>query len=338
MTESEFIEKYQKVPVVEFPNSSNAICPLLTVCVWTYNHEKYIAQCLEGILMQKTSFPYEIYLGEDESSDNTRNICIEYAKKYPEIIRLFLQSRENNIKINGSPTGKFNVIHSFLKARGKYIAICEGDDYWTDPYKLQKQVDFLENNIEYGLVHTASKIYNQKKGKLLTEIVGDSNNSFNDFLFKNRISTLTVMFRSDLLKKYFKQICPQNKNWKIGDYPIWLWFSYNSKIKYLSDCTSVYRLAGGSLSRPEGVKNKIELTISIFEIKKFFAKKYGCDKKIWNEVLALNAEIKIKKGLLIGSYAFYNEGINDKKKLGLKIKKTEIIYRVLLFNKYFVGY
>ena len=104
-----------------------------------------LRDCLDGILMQKTDFPYEIIIGEDGSTDGTREICIEYANKYPNLIRLFLRDRNvshltnkdgNDIMLNG----KFQKLH----ARGKYYAPCEGDDYWTDPYKLQKQVDFLE--------------------------------------------------------------------------------------------------------------------------------------------------------------------------------------------------
>ena len=119
--------------------------PLVSICVQTYQHAPYIAECLEGLLKQKTTFPYEIILGEDESNDGTRDICKAYAKKYPEIIRLFLRRREDVIYINGNATGRYNFIQNLRTARGKYIALCEGDDYWTDPLKLQKQVIFLEN-------------------------------------------------------------------------------------------------------------------------------------------------------------------------------------------------
>ena len=85
---------------------------------------------------------FEILVGEDASSDGTRDVCIAYAKKYPKKIKLFLHSRENNIRVYGKPTAKFNSAYNSYNAKGKYIAICEGDDFWTDPLKLQKQVDF----------------------------------------------------------------------------------------------------------------------------------------------------------------------------------------------------
>ncbi len=122
-----------------------------SVCIPTYNHAKYIAQCLDGALMQKTNFDYEILVGEDDSSDGTREICKEYAAKYPDKIRLFLNDRKNVIYINGRPTGRWNFINLLKNAKGKYIALCDGDDYWTDLHKLQKQVDFLESHTEFSI-------------------------------------------------------------------------------------------------------------------------------------------------------------------------------------------
>jgi len=141
----EFKKKYEKVHVDLFPNYVTEY-PVVSVFVQTYQQVNYIKDCLEGILMQQTDFPFEILLGEDQSTDGTREICIEYAERSPDKIRLFLHHRENNIKINGNFTSRFNVIYNLFSARGKYIAVCEGDDYWTDPLKLQKQVDFMEAN------------------------------------------------------------------------------------------------------------------------------------------------------------------------------------------------
>jgi glycosyltransferase involved in cell wall biosynthesis len=150
-----FKEEYQKVPVEEYPNQVVETMPepMVSVHVSTYQHADFIHDCLEGVLMQETDFPVEIIIGEDESDDGTREICKEYADRYPEKIRLFLHRRENNIAIHGRPTGRFQFAYSHFVARGKYIAICEGDDYWTDPQKLKKQVDFLESNPNYALSH-----------------------------------------------------------------------------------------------------------------------------------------------------------------------------------------
>jgi len=146
-----FKKKYQKVPVQEYPNAvlRSIPEPIVSVRISTYQHSDFIRECLESILSQKTSFPFEILIGEDESSDGTQEICIEYASRYPEIIRLFLHSRKNNIYTNDQPTARFQGRYTSFFQRGKYYAFCEGDDYWLDPLKLQKQVDFLESHPDY---------------------------------------------------------------------------------------------------------------------------------------------------------------------------------------------
>src|SRR3954469_1879083 len=119
MNFTDFKAKFQRKVVEEFLNSVPDN-PLVSVCVQTYQHIAYIKDCLEGILMQQTNFPFEILLGEDQSADGTREICVEYAQKYPDKIRLFLHHRENNIKTNDRPTAKFNFLYSLFSSRGKY--------------------------------------------------------------------------------------------------------------------------------------------------------------------------------------------------------------------------
>ena len=131
----------------------NETVPLVSVSVITYNHEKYIRQCLDGILMQNVNFPYEILVHDDASPDGTADIIREYEAKYPDIIKPIYQTENQHSQ--GKAASKFN----FDRARGKYLAFCEGDDYWTDPGKLQKQVDFLEAHPEYiATVHRVKAI------------------------------------------------------------------------------------------------------------------------------------------------------------------------------------
>ncbi len=145
MNFNEFKSKYQKHLVKEVPN--NVINkPKVSILIQTYNQEKYIVKCLDSILIQETDFDFEIIIGDDASTDSTRKICLEYAEKYPEKIRLILHHRDNQIKILGIPTSNFNALFNFYSSKGKYVAFCEGDDYWTDPRKLQKQIKALENN------------------------------------------------------------------------------------------------------------------------------------------------------------------------------------------------
>ncbi|MBP5322509.1 MAG: glycosyltransferase [Bacteroidaceae bacterium] len=121
----------------------DACSPLVSVVTITYNHAPYIAKCIEGVVMQQVDFPMEFIIAEDCSTDGTRAICEEYAAKYPDLIRLI--TSERNVGYNP------NELRAMRAARGKYIAYCEGDDYWTEPQKLQRQVDFLESHPDYSV-------------------------------------------------------------------------------------------------------------------------------------------------------------------------------------------
>lgn len=134
----------------------------VSVSVCTYNQVDYIEKCLVGILAQKTSFSFKLILGDDDSIDGTREICEEYAKRYPNVIELYLRQRKDVIYINGNPTGRYNFIKNLKSCTGKYIALCDGDDYWTDPNKLQKQVDFLETNKDYIITGHKLECINEK--------------------------------------------------------------------------------------------------------------------------------------------------------------------------------
>ncbi len=125
--------------------------PLLTVCITTYNHEKYVKHAIESVLRQETDFPFNVVIGEDDSSDNTRQIVKAFKERYPERITLLLNQRSDVIYVNGRATGRWNFVQTLSSATGKYVAFLEGDDYWTDPLKLQKQVTFLESHSEYSL-------------------------------------------------------------------------------------------------------------------------------------------------------------------------------------------
>jgi RimJ/RimL family protein N-acetyltransferase/glycosyltransferase involved in cell wall biosynthesis len=139
---------------------------LVSVFMITYNHGRFIKEALDGILNQKVNFDLEIIVGEDCSSDNTREILLEYKNKYPNLFQLLLHSPNVGAKQNH--------ILTQTACKGKYIAFCEGDDYWTDPYKLQKQVDFLESNHEYSHCWTRFKKFNQNT----QEITNDNNSKF----------------------------------------------------------------------------------------------------------------------------------------------------------------
>lgn len=132
----------------------------VSVYCLAYNHEKYIKDCLEGFVNQKTNFKYEVIVHDDASTDNTASIIKEYASKYPNIIKPILQ------KENQYSQSLQHIIDKFIEPalKGKYVAICEGDDYWCDNYKLQKQVGILENHPEYVACTHQTKTVNSSKG------------------------------------------------------------------------------------------------------------------------------------------------------------------------------
>ena len=138
--------------------------PLLSIVTITYNHEPFIAKTIEGVLMQQVKFPIELIIAEDCSTDGTRAICQRYAEEYPDLIRLI--TSESNV--GAIP----NERRAMLAARGKYIAFCEGDDYWTDPLKLQKQVDFLESHPDYSVTFHRCKHYNVETQEVVDDNCG----------------------------------------------------------------------------------------------------------------------------------------------------------------------
>ncbi|MGY5851062.1 glycosyltransferase family 2 protein [Salegentibacter sp. F14] len=194
-----FKAKFQKDIVEEFPNQVNKE-PLVSIIVLTYQHVDFIAQCLDSILCQKTEFPYEIIIGEDASSDGTTEIVKSYANNYPDKIRLFLQNPLNKIKVLNITTGNFNAAYCFFQTKGKYIAFCEGDDFWTDEYKLQKQVDFLKVNTEFVLsFHSYNKKYEITAPQDETYLQPKVDIGKNELIFlREHPLLLTTCFRNEL--------------------------------------------------------------------------------------------------------------------------------------------
>ncbi|HON18882.1 MAG TPA: glycosyltransferase [Salinivirgaceae bacterium] len=235
---------------------------LVSVIMITFNHEKYISQAIEGVLMQEIGFPYELIIANDCSPDNTDAIVKDYINHHPKgkIIKYF--SHAQNIGMQP------NFIFAAQHCTGKYIALCEGDDYWTDPLKLQKQVDFLERNPEYNICFHDVEILAPNP-----EVVSQKNIQWNDrdtfttddlLDFGNIMHTPSVVFRN-IVKEY------PFKNAITGDYFLHLMVSLNSKIFRIKETMAVYRVHdGGFFSQKE--RWSIEKKISFFEkqIESFF--------------------------------------------------------------------
>ena len=208
--------------------------PVVSVCIMAYNHGNYIGQALDSILMQEFQYPIEIVVGEDKSTDNTREIVCEYQKRHPDKIRLRLARR--NIYSQGLMPG----VGGRAACRGRYIALLDGDDYWTDSYKLQKQVDFLEANPDYFICFHNVDILCTKG--LIRDFITDVPETTDLVYFAKRgnyIRTATTVFRNIFLKgktlpDYFYKV-------PIGDFALWLYISQFGKIKKFPEKMAVYR-------------------------------------------------------------------------------------------------
>lgn len=211
--------------------------PLVSIASIAYNHEKYIAQAIDSWLMQKTMFPIEIVIGEDVSSDNTRSILLAYQKQHPDFIRLIITDKN----VGMMP----NFIRTLQSCKGKYIALCEGDDYWGDPYKLQKQVDFLESNPGYVLTYHNSTIIDENgnitKENRLTDIKTELTKE--DLVYGHFIPTQTLVIRN-VIKTFPKDFLTL----KNGDKAIISLLGQYGKGKYIDTVkNSFYRVHDGGV-------------------------------------------------------------------------------------------
>lgn len=237
---------------------------MVTVRCLAYNHEPYIRQCLEGFVMQKTNFRFEAIIHDDASTDGTAKIIKEYAEKYPDIIKPIFEEKNQYSKHDGSLTRIMNE-----HTHGKYIALCEGDDYWTDPLKLQKQVEILEHNHKIGLCYTKASIYVQKDN-VFKNCHSKPYKGYKSILISNPIMTLTTLFRKDLYFMYLHEIKPYSKNWLMGDYPLWLYLAAKSEIYFLPEKTAVYRYLENSASHSSDLSKQEKFNQNIIDIKHYF--------------------------------------------------------------------
>jgi len=243
-------DQYIKEKVEIYPHKE-ASKPLVSVCIQTYNQEEYIRNCIESILNQVTDFEFEIVIGEDASSDKTRDICIEYAKKYPEKIRLVLHKRENVIYIENQPLGTFNGIYNMQVSKGDFIATCDGDDYWISPNKLQKQIDVFRKDKECALVFGNYNILKsdgtQSQKYELGEISSDKLFDIHYLLSINVMPAYcTLMFRKEFIPSPFPNFIFDSFN---GDWAYLFVFANKRKIGYIEEPVSVYRLGVGIVSK-----------------------------------------------------------------------------------------
>lgn len=312
-------------------NKSNN--PLVSIGCITYNQVNYIKDTIEGFLLQRTTFPIEIIIHDDASNDNTQQIIREYEEKHPNLIGAIYQS-ENQYSKGVKPL--INIV--FNKARGKYIAMCEGDDYWIDPYKLQKQVDFLENNSEFGLVHTELDHYYVKSDRYLrnhwgkADVKEQSGDIYDNLLGSNKsmIYGCTACFRRELVLDID---CEKFSKYMAGDVALWLHISAKSKIGYIDESTAVRRVLNYSLTQGRDFNYKLKfiqsslLIFTDYNSIRPFSKEaaYNFKQRYSRNICNLCYQFRERYDLFDESYKNLDD---DYRTLNLRLKKFLFKYKI----------
>lgn len=312
----------------------------------TYNHAKYITDALNGFCLQKTNFPYVCAVMDDASTDGEPGILHEYLcqnfdlgdsniarkEETDDYVLSFAQHKTNRncffvvlfLKYNHFQLGKSRIpyVKEWYES-AKYIAFCEGDDYWINPNKLQKQVDFLESNPDYGMCHTD---FNTTGRNRITPVRLEKNDIYwpSILIHGLRIGTVTVVVRSDVYNNIPK--LNVGKGWPIGDLPIWYEIARVSKIKYIPEITATYRILQESASHSDDLDRVLLYEEKKLEMKRFYADTYNVevDESNW---MKQSYEIIIR-------YAARTNKIDVAKKYYLEARKNNILTRKMKIYYY----
>ena len=246
--------------------------PLVSVIVTTYNHEPYLADALEAILSQECDFGVEIIVGEDCSRDNTLGVCKSFAHQYPDRITL-ITSAEN-------VGWRANYRRCVESARGKYIAFCDGDDYWSDKSRLAEQVALMEQNPNIGLCYTLAE-RRDGGGRLVGRFpIGERHTTLNTMLHDWCVENCTTLARRDLVLDYYATEKPENHpEWLTEDLPMWLYVAAHAKVAYIDKATAVHRVFPDSVSHSTSLAKRLAFCDSSSNIKLWFDERYNNSKQ-----------------------------------------------------------
>jgi len=232
-----------------------------------YNHEAYIAQAIESVLAQRTPFDFELIIGEDCSVDATAAICREYAAKHPGRVRLI--GGERNIG------WRANYRRTFEACRGKYVAYCDGDDWWSDPDKLRRQAELMEADPGCGMCCTAAVDFYQATGQR-KPYPPERHTDFDRLLLRTTVANCTTLARRDLIARYYAEVRPEeHPEWRTDDWPMWLWFAACSKIRFIDRPTAVHRRLPESVSHTARYRDRIAFRDSLMDISLWFDARYA---------------------------------------------------------------
>lgn len=247
--------------------------PLVSIECLVYNHAPFLRQCLDGFVMQKTDFPFEAIVHDDASTDNSAEIIREYAEKYPDIIKPIYEMENQYSKKDGSLS---RIMNEAMHPKAKYVALCEGDDYWTDPLKLQKQVNFMEENLDYSMTfHNANVFY--EKDRAFGNLFSDAKDR--DYtgleIFKEwTVPTASVLFKHEVYSSGIYQKAKTNGKFIYGDIVLFLSCAHCGKLRGMSDVMSVYRRHEGGVSFNQSCSTLIKQCYHNLNIYKVFGDTY----------------------------------------------------------------
>lgn len=240
----------------------------VSIVVLTYNQEKYIRNTLDSLLNQDCDISYEILVSDDCSSDSTPSIIRQYSILHPNVVKPIF-----HIKNIGSLNNYYSTL---LQCTGEYIMICDGDDYWL-PGKLFNQVQYMDNNPGTVLYHSRTAIVDENNQNISKSVMCPQQLSFQQLVTSNPICACSACFRRNLAFDYIKSVDPEVRDWKMADYPMWLYLSQRGKIEYTPKILCAYRIIPGSVSHPQSLDKQVSFEISTYEIKRFFI---GNNKKL----------------------------------------------------------
>jgi glycosyltransferase involved in cell wall biosynthesis len=291
--------------------------PLVSVVILTYNHEAFVRDAIQCVLDQQTSFNFEIIIGDDFSTDNTRKIIDEFKKDYPDIIKTWYPDKNSGVLSNYSSC--INLCH------GMYFATCAGDDFWHNKSKLQKQVDFFNQHLGVGVVHSDADYLYLPSGKTIKsyhkskKIIIKSGFIFEKLLLDNFIIALTAMVQFDLVKKFVDFEEYRRAGFLMEDYPMWLELSNHTKIEYLDESLATYRIHKKSIRNTENPAKLLEFLNSTFKVRNHFIARYGCSEEVKKRV----AERYYQKVLLY-SNALKNKSLAKDAWVWLRTRQSNI--------------
>ena len=244
----------------------NRIKPKVVISSLAYNHELYVKDALEGFVMQKTNFPIVAIVHEDCSTDNTAKIIKEYEKKYPDIIFPIFEEENQYSKQNGTLS---RIMRTAIAASGaKYVAMCEGDDYWTDPLKLQKQVDFLESHPDYSMCFHTVNVLHQKTNEIVTKcnMIENRNYTAEEVFDEWIIPTCSALIRSGCVINK-----PNHPDFIVGDNVLWASCLSMGRIYGMNEVMGVYRRISGGWTARVNSSRRLRYESSIKWIKHYQA-------------------------------------------------------------------